>query len=218
MKLKCSVPEWLLLIVIASFATAAVAQKAGGTMRMSQAANPASASLLEESSLATLQPFMPVYNNLVVFDQQQKVVRAESIVPDLATEWSWSPDHLVLTLKLRQGVKWHDGKPFTSADVQCTWDMIMEKRTSNWRKNGRKTWYENLKGVEVLGPYEVRFTLTRPQQSFLSFLASGWSPVYPCHVDGRCRRARDAPETDRNRAVQGGGVQAERRDTPGEEH
>jgi len=190
MKLKCSVPEWLLLIVIASFATAAVAQKAGGTMRMSQAANPASASLLEESSLATLQPFMPVYNNLVVFDQQQKVVRAESIVPDLATEWSWSPDHLVLTLKLRQGVKWHDGKPFTSADVQCTWDMIMEKRTSNWRKNGRKTWYENLKGVEVLGPYEVRFTLTRPQQSFLSFLASGWSPVYPCHVDGRVMRQK----------------------------
>ena len=129
------------------------------------------------SSANSLQPFMPVFNNLVVFNQQEKVVRPEAIVPDLATEWSWSPDHLVLTMKLRQGVTWHDGKPFTSADVQCTWDMILEKRPSNWRKNGRKEWYDNLKEVSVTGPHEVRFTLVRPQPSFLSLLASGWSPV-----------------------------------------
>jgi peptide/nickel transport system substrate-binding protein len=180
----------LLLMAMASLATTAVAQKAGGTLRMSQASSPSSASLLEESSANSLQPFMPVFNNLVVYDQQDKVVRPESIVPDLATEWSWSPDNLVLTMKLRQGVAWHDGKPFTSADVQCTWEMILEKRPSNWRKNGRKEWYDNLKDVSVTGPYEVRFTLARPQASFLSLLASGWSPVYPCHVDGRAMRQK----------------------------
>ena len=190
MKRTYSLPKLLLLIAIASPATAALAQKSGGMLKMSTVANPTSASLLEESSVTALQPFMPVFNNLIVFDQQQKVVRPEAIRPDLATEWSWSPDNLVLTLKLRQGVKWHDGKPFSSADVQCTWDMIMEKRTSNWRKNGRKAWYENLKEVAAVGPYEVRFTLKRPQQSLLSFLASGWSPVYPCHVDGRVMRQK----------------------------
>jgi peptide/nickel transport system substrate-binding protein len=91
---------------------------------------------------------------------------------------------------LREGVKWHDGKPFTSADVQCTWDTILEKRQANWRKNVRKEWYHNLEGVTVNGPYEVVFTLKRPQPSFLTMLASGWSAVYPCHVDGRVMRQK----------------------------
>ena len=181
-------PKLLLLIVITSLAIEAVAQKSGGTLRVSLRENPGSASLLEETSIVANQPFMAVFNNLVIYDQQERMARPESIRPDLATEWSWSPDNLVLTLKLRQGVKWHDGKPFTSADVQCTWDMILEKRTSNWRKNPRIRWYHNLKEYTALGPYEFRFTLARPQPSFMSFLASGYSAVYPCHVDGRVMR------------------------------
>jgi peptide/nickel transport system substrate-binding protein len=180
----------LAALLLASLATSAVAQKSGGTLRVPLRENPSSASLHEESSITAMQPFMAVYNNLVVYDQQQEMARPESIKPDLATEWSWSADNKVLTMKLRQGVKWHDGKPFTSADVQCTWDMITEKRTSNWRKNSHKEWYGNLKEVVVTGPYEVRFVLGRPQPSFLSFLANGWSPVYPCHVDGRVMRQK----------------------------
>ena len=49
-------------------------------------------------------------------------------MPDLATEWAWSNDGKDLTFKLRDGVKWHDGKPFTSADVKCTWDMLIGER------------------------------------------------------------------------------------------
>jgi len=188
MEQACSVNKWLLLILIASFAAPAMAQKSGGTLRVPLTSNPGSASLWEESSIGAQRPFMPVFNNLVIFDQQERTARPESIKPELATEWSWSPDNLVLTLKLRQGVKWHDGKPFTSADVQCTWDMVQEKRTSNWRKNSHKEWFHNLKEVTVNGPYEVRFTLKRAQPAFLSFLANGWSPVYPCHVDGRVMR------------------------------
>jgi len=190
MKHTHSLPKALLLIMIMSFATAAVAQKSGGTLRVPLRENPGSASLHEESSVTTVQTFMPVFNNLIVFDQQDKIARPESMKPDLATEWSWSPDHKVLTMKLREGVKWHDGKPFTSADVKCTWDTITGKRDSHWRKNTHKEWYGNLKEVTVAGPYEVRFTLGRAQPAFLSFLASGWSPVYPCHVDGRVMRQK----------------------------
>ena len=143
----------LLLLTIISLGSAAVAQKPGGTLRMPLSSSPSSASLHEESSVNALRPFMPVFNNLVLFDEQEKSARPETIRPDLATEWSWSPDNLVLTLKLREGVKWHDGKPFTSADVQCTWDLIQEKRVSNWRKNSLKELYENLKEVTTAGPY-----------------------------------------------------------------
>src|SRR5208282_5507015 len=48
----------------------------------------------------------------------------QTIVPDLATSWSWSEDGIELTFPLRQGVKWHDGKPFTSNDVKCTWGPL----------------------------------------------------------------------------------------------
>ena len=44
--------------------------------------------------------------------------------PDLATGWSWNEDGTELTFPLRQGVRWHDGRPFTAKDVKCTWDLL----------------------------------------------------------------------------------------------
>jgi peptide/nickel transport system substrate-binding protein len=180
--------QLLALLCMVSIAHCVFAQKTGGTLRIPLRENPGSASMLEESSIVTQFPFMGVFNNLVIFDQTDRVARPESIKPDLATKWSWSDDNKVLTMRLREGVKWHDGKPFTSADVQCTWDMILEKRNAGWRKNPRKEWYHNLRDVTVNGPGEVRFTLARPQPSFMTLLASGYSAVYPCHVDGKLMR------------------------------
>src|SRR6266852_4721914 len=94
-----------------------------------------------------------------------------------------------LTFPLRQGVKWHDGKPFTARDVQCTWDLLTGKASDKLRLNPRKSWYQNLEKVTVNGDYEVTFRLKRPQPSFLSMLASGWSAVYPCHVPPREMRS-----------------------------
>ena len=87
-------------------------------------------------------------------------------MPDLATSWSWSEDGTELTFPLRQGVKWHDGKPFTAADVQCTWDLLLEKSSDKLRVNPRKSWYKNLERVTTNGDYEVTFHLKRPQPAF----------------------------------------------------
>jgi peptide/nickel transport system substrate-binding protein len=182
--------QWIVLLAAFVITSVASAQKPGGILKIPLRENPGSASIVEESSIYTNFPLMGVFNNLVLFDQNDKIARAESIKPDLATAWSWSADNKVVTFKLREGVKWHDGKPFTSEDVKCTWDTILEKRNANWRKNVRKEWYQNLKDVSVNGPYEVRFTLERPQASFMSMLAVGWSAVYPCHVDGRAMRQK----------------------------
>ena len=56
------------------------------------------------------------------------------------------------------------------------------------RINPRKSWYDNLADVTVNGDFEVTFRLKWPQPSFLTLLASGWSPVYPCHVPARDMR------------------------------
>src|SRR5438034_5766584 len=84
---------------------------------------------------------MEVFNNLVMFDQHVKQNSLESIVPDLATSWAWSEDAKELTFKLRQGVKWHDGNPFTAKDVKCTWDLIAGTAPEKLRVNPRKPWY-----------------------------------------------------------------------------
>ena len=95
---------------------------------------------------------------------------------------------------MRQGVKWHDGKPFTSADVKCTFDMLMGKSQQKFRQNPRKTWYDQVNDVTTNGDHEASFNLKRPQPSLLALLASGYSPVYPCHVSpARCAPTRSAP-------------------------
>src|SRR6202035_3025530 len=83
---------------------------------------------------------------------------------------------------------WHDGEPFTAKDVQCTWDMLTGKASEKLRVNPRKSWYRNLAAVTTNGDYEVSFHLTRPQPAFLTLLASGYSPIYPCHVPPRDMR------------------------------
>ncbi len=172
------------------FGGQALAQKAGGTLRGYPLDNPPSASIHEEATISTVQPFMSVFNNLIIFDQHSERNSLDGIQPELASEWKWNDDNTKVTFALRPGVRWHDGKPFTSADVKCTWDTITGKRDAGWRKNPRKPWYDNLEGVTVNGDYEVTFQLGRPQPSFMAFLASGMSPVYPCHVPGRDMRVK----------------------------
>src|SRR6516225_1626911 len=113
----------------------AFAQKPGGVLRMPMLTSPASMSIHEESTIAVLGPMMGVFNNLVMFDQHEPQNSLQSIVPDLASRWSSSEDGKELTFKLRPGVKWHDGKPFTSADVKCTWDLITGKSSEKLRVN-----------------------------------------------------------------------------------
>ena len=97
---------------------AALAQKTGGVLKVYFFDSPGTMSIHEESTIAGEGPAMGVFNNLVMYDQSVPQAGMNSIVPDLATEWVWNEDHTQLSFKLRQGVKWHDGKPFTAADVK----------------------------------------------------------------------------------------------------
>ena len=125
------------LLIAGLGAGPAGAQKQGGILRMPLITSPASMSIHEESTIAALGPMMGVFNNLVMFDQHVPQNSLSSIVPDLAESWTFNEDGKSLTFKLRQGVKWHDGKPFTAKDVRCTWELIAGTAAEKLRVNPR---------------------------------------------------------------------------------
>ena len=167
------------------FAESALAQKQGGILRVFHRDSPASMSILEEGSISAIMPMMGVFNNLVLFDQHVPQNRVETIVPDLATSWNSNEEGTELTFTLRDDVKWHDGKPFTAADVKCTYDLLTGRAKEKLRLNYREAWFLNLGEVTTNGDREVTFHLRRPQPAFISLLASGYSPIYPCHISAR---------------------------------
>src|SRR6516164_4097705 len=168
----------------------AFAQKSGGGLKVHHQDSPASMSIIEEATYSTVVPMMGVFNNLVLYKQDEPQNSMKSIVPDLGTSWSWSEDGTELTFKLRQGVKWNDGKPFTANDVKCTYDLLLGKAKEKLRINPRKAWFRNLDEVTADDEGEATFHLHRPQPAFITLLASGYSPIYPCHVSLREMRTQ----------------------------
>src|SRR5690349_19189717 len=160
----------------------ATAQKRGGILRLDNPNNPGNVSMLESPTITSQMPIMGVYNNLIMFDQHKPQVSLDTIMPERATSWTWNEDGTALTLKLRHGVKWHDGKPFTAADVKCSWDLRLDKAPEKLRLNFQKSAYYNLDSVTTNGDDEVTFHLKRPQPAFPMSLANGFSVVTPCHV------------------------------------
>jgi peptide/nickel transport system substrate-binding protein len=158
------------------------AQKPGGVLRVYHRDSPASMSILEEGTNSVSIPMMAVFNNLVLYDQHTAQNSLDHIAPDLAEIWAWNADGTQLTFNLRAGVKWHDGQPFTAADVKCTWDLLTGRASEKLRANPRKSWWGNVTEITVDGPLRATFVLSRPQPALLALLASGLAPVYPCHV------------------------------------
>src|SRR5207247_7957704 len=115
------------LLTAMTMADASFAQKPGGVLRVYSLDSPASMSIHEEATVFAQRPMMGVFNNLVIFKQDVPQNSLQSVVPDLATSWSWSEDGTELTFPLREGITWHDGRPFTANDVKCTWDLLTGK-------------------------------------------------------------------------------------------
>ena len=201
----CAALTIVLLLASLLLAGPAQAQKQGGTLRVWHRDSPGNMSILEEGTISIVAPIMGVFNNLVMFDPNVKQNSLKSIVPDLAESWAWSEDGAELTFKLRDGVKWHDGKPFTAQDVKCTFDLVQGKAKEKLRVNAREAWWINLKEVTTEGDRQATFHLKRPQPAFIELLAAGFTPDLPLpRVAGP-----DAGASDRHRAFQICRIQAQ---------
>ena len=187
-------------------ATPVLAQKQGGTLRIYHRSNPPSASIHEEATIYTVRRSWGCSITSSSTTRAKPLNTPETIVPDLADSWAWDATNTKLTFKLHQGVKWHDGKPFTAKDVQCTWNKLTGKDPDDFRKNPRAIWWHNLKEVTVNG--DLRGHL-RPQP------AAALVPLavrLGLHAGLSLPRVDQghAHQPDRHRAVQVRRVQARR--------
>lgn len=97
--------------------------------------------------------------------------------PLLAESWEISEDKLTYTFKIRQGVKWHDGAPFTSADVVFSYKTIMDPKVDAPQL---RSYYQEIRDVEAIDDYTVKFTYARPY--FLALEFCGGMPIVPKHI------------------------------------
>ena len=178
----------VLAVLAAGLARRADAQgarpKRGGILNTVLIEDPPGLIIHESATVSNTWPMSPCYSNLVIFDPLKPLDSAETVIPELAEKWSWQDNYRNLVFFLRRNVKWHDGRPFTSADVKYTFDAVREAPDSvgKLRTSPRKDWYANVEAIEAPEPHTVVFRLKRPQPSLLLMFASGYSPVFPAHV------------------------------------
>ncbi|MBI4081464.1 MAG: ABC transporter substrate-binding protein [Candidatus Lambdaproteobacteria bacterium] len=186
----------------------ATAQKYGGTLQVLISGNPNSLNIHDEPPTNATVALAPVYNALAIFDPMIAKETLETIRPELAESWSWSADRTALTFKLRQGVKWHDGRPFIAQDVKRTFDVVRGAAAERMKLNPRRAWYANVAEIVTNGDRAVTFRLKRPQPSLIAMLATGLAPVMAAHfpvADWRTKTLGTGPfvlkEYQRDKAV-----------------
>ena len=159
-----------LLAVVAP--AAAQAPQRGGTLIFSVVAEGPTFDCHATDSATVVFVAAPFYSTLLRFD----LARYPEIVGDLAESWSVSADGLAYTFRLRQGVVFHDGTPFTSADVKASYERIV--RPPPGIVSARSTIYADIEAIDAPDPLTVVFRLRRANPSMLAYLASPWNCIY----------------------------------------
>ncbi|HMK78293.1 MAG TPA: ABC transporter substrate-binding protein [Xanthobacteraceae bacterium] len=149
--------------------------KRGGTLKLVLATE--SANLVPiDNTFGTTGVIGPKVNEgLLTYDLDFKPL------PQLATAWNSGPDGLSLTFQLRQGVQWHDGADFTSADV--AFSILTLKQV---HPRGRAT-FANVSAVETPDPHTAIIRLSKPAPYLLGAFAASESPIVAKHIydDGK---------------------------------
>lgn len=130
--------------------------KRGGQMSLGIISDPTFNPFTWPGQFSTVMASKPIWSTLTKYEPG--TMRA---VPDLATSWEPAPDGLSWTFKLRQGVKWHDGKPFSAADVKFTLENIVNPKVNAlFRSN-----LSGLKEVQIVNDETVKLILNKPYSS-----------------------------------------------------
>src|SRR5499425_6514 len=167
--------------VVAALAAPAAAQdkpRSGGELVFAVPSEPPSYDAHREETFGVIHPVAPHYNTLLRPDPTDRL--ATKIVGDLAESWTISKDGRTYTLKLRKGVKFHDGSEMTSKDAKASYDKIIFPPAGV--ASDRKGEYLDVEAVQAPDPYTIVFRLKWPSGSFLMSLASPWNWIYKADI------------------------------------
>ena len=159
-------------------AQAGEAPRSGGELLFVIPAEPPSYDGHREETFALIHPAAPHYSTLMRVDPTDR--SGTKVIGDLAESWSVSRDGRTYTLKLRHGVKFHDGSELTSKDVKASYDKIISPPAGV--ASSRKGEYVDVESVQAPDPSTVVFRLKWPTASFLSSLASPWNWIYKADI------------------------------------
>jgi peptide/nickel transport system substrate-binding protein len=129
---------------------------------------------------------LPVFNQLVMYDINYKETVLESIVGDLADTWETSPDGTEITFHLHQGVKWHDGVPFTADDVVYSLDKM-----TDFKRSAIADWFPAYQSSERIDDNTVKVHLKYASAGFMLMLAAGESQIQAKHLAGTDDQSAD---------------------------
>jgi peptide/nickel transport system substrate-binding protein len=123
-------------------------------------------------SVAVLHRVAPHYSTLVRIDQ----ARYPQAAPDAAESWTISPDGLVYTFRLRDGIRFHDGSTLTSADVKASYERL--RNPPQGVISARQQHFRDIAAIETPDERTVLFRLARPNAAMLTVFASPWNCLY----------------------------------------
>jgi peptide/nickel transport system substrate-binding protein len=147
--------------------------KYGGTLRYGILSAPAHFDVHQSGTVANMASQGPLYDNLI----RRHPLDGQTIIPDLAESWEISPDGKTYTFFLRQGVQFHDGADFTSADVHATFlRIIFPPRGVS---SPRTPLFSMIEAINLPDLYTIEFKLRapRPKDFMLGAFASGWNII-----------------------------------------
>jgi peptide/nickel transport system substrate-binding protein len=147
--------------------------KPGGILKIATSTDPVGLDPMISSAYSTALITEHVYNSLMQYDKE-----LNEVTGDLAESVEISEDKLLYTFRLRQGVTWHDGQPFTADDVKFSIERQKDPATGS--PNGYM--YSEVAEVTVVDPATVTVSLNKVQGPFLAFMASPWASMVPKHV------------------------------------
>ena len=150
----------LVLIAVSSGTSHAQGQP-DGQITIAFDASIASAFLDPAETAGLGTPFVFLY---ALHDALIKPLPGQDMAPCLAESWRESPDGLTYEFKLREGLRFHNGDPFTAEDVKFSFHR--------YRGSSAKLLHDRVKSVDVVDPHRVRFTLHKPWPDFLVFYAT----------------------------------------------
>jgi peptide/nickel transport system substrate-binding protein len=159
------------LAALGGLAGTARAQSQAATLRWALSPEPPTLVTAFNSAQMVQQISAKMMDGLLAYD------RKLDPIPALATSWSTSDDARTITFKLRENVRWHDGTPFTSADVKYTFEEALKKH----HPRGRAT-FANLDQVEIPDRNTAIFKLSKPSAYVMAALSASESPILPKHL------------------------------------